>query len=78
MTFSGGSYMNVFYVADCRIDGGFSSEKVSIFLSAHTLNMLFPMIGENHFRVLGILPPEYYHQPDLPFEDVLEKVKADM
>ena len=78
MTFTGGSYMNVFYVADCRVEGGFSSEKLSVFLSAHTLNMLFPMIGENHFRVLGILPPEYYHHPDLPFEEVLEKVKADM
>jgi 2-polyprenyl-6-methoxyphenol hydroxylase-like FAD-dependent oxidoreductase len=78
MTFNGGSYMNVFYVADCRVEGGFSSEKLSIFLSAHSLNLLFPMIGEKHFRMLGILPTEYYHQPDLPFEDILAKVKADM
>ena len=78
MTFSGGSYMNVFYVADTRIDGGFSSEKLSLFLSAHSFNMLFPMKGEKHFRALGILPVEYYHQSDLHFEEILEKVKAEM
>jgi 2-polyprenyl-6-methoxyphenol hydroxylase-like FAD-dependent oxidoreductase len=66
--FSGGSYLNVFFVADTHIKG-FSSEKLSIFLKKDGLNMLFAMKSTDHFRALGIMPKQYYHQPDLPFED---------
>ncbi|NCD69122.1 FAD-dependent monooxygenase [Mucilaginibacter agri] len=75
--FSGGSYLNVFFVADTHIKG-FSSDKLSIFLKKDGLNMLFAMKSTDHFRALGILPKPYYHQPDLPFQEVLDKMKSDM
>ncbi|MCW3120336.1 MAG: hypothetical protein JWM28_4418 [Chitinophagaceae bacterium] len=75
--FTGGSYLNVFFVADTHVDG-FSSDKLSIFLRKDGLNMLFAMKNKNHFRALGILPEQYYHQPDLPFEEILEKMKTGM
>ncbi len=78
MPFTGGSYLNVFFVADTGVDGGFSSKKVSLFVRKDGMNILFPMKGENHFRVLGILPVEYYHKYNLPFEEILDKVKEGM
>jgi 2-polyprenyl-6-methoxyphenol hydroxylase-like FAD-dependent oxidoreductase len=76
--FLGSSYMNVFFVVDTRIDCAVSSSKISMFLSNDDLTALFPIIGDHHFRVLGVLPKEYYHREDLPFADILEKVKASM
>lgn len=76
--FLGSSYMNVFFVADTRIDCAVSSTKISMFLSDDDLTALFPMIGDHHFRVLGVLPKEYYYREDLPFAGILEKAKATM
>jgi 2-polyprenyl-6-methoxyphenol hydroxylase-like FAD-dependent oxidoreductase len=76
--FTGGTYLNVFYVADTHIKAGLSPSKLSLFLTAHGLTMLFPMKGENHFRVLGILPKEYYHQDEIPFDEIIKKAKSAM
>ena len=78
MSFTGGSYLNVFYVADTHVDAGFSSEKLSLFLTNHGVAILFPMKGLHHFRALGILPKEYYHRDDLPFEEILNEAKKEM
>lgn len=76
--FTGGSYINVFFVADTLVEGPFSSKKLSLFLHNKGINMLFPMIGEKHFRVLGTLPAKYYHQDNIPFETILNEVKDQM
>lgn len=76
--FTGGDYMNVFFVADTCVDENFSSQKLSLFISKHGINMLFPMKGEKHFRALGILPKQYYHHDDIPFQEILDKVKEGM
>ena len=76
--FVGGSYMNIFFVVDTHAEGGFSSAKLSLFLRKEGINVLFPLTGRNHFRVLGILPETYYHQKDLPAEAVLDYVKEGM
>lgn len=78
MSFTGGTYLNIFYVADTHVDSGFSSNKLSLFLTDKGVTMLFPMKGEHHFRALGILPKEYYHKDDLPFEEILNQAKAEM
>jgi 2-polyprenyl-6-methoxyphenol hydroxylase-like FAD-dependent oxidoreductase len=78
MEFTGGTYLNVFYVADTHVDAGFSSNKLSLFLTGKSITMLFPMKGPNHFRALGILPTAFYHQDDIPFEKILDTVKREM
>jgi 2-polyprenyl-6-methoxyphenol hydroxylase-like FAD-dependent oxidoreductase len=78
VAFTGGTYFNVFYVADTHVNAGFSEEKLSLFLSRHRVTMLFPMKGHYHFRALGILPKEYYNHAEIPFEEILEKAKAEM
>ena len=76
--FTGGTYLNVFYVVDTHIDGGFSSSQLSLFLTDQGVTMLFPMKGADHFRVLGILPKEDYHQDEFPLEQIFSHIKKDM
>jgi len=78
VAFEGGTYLNVFYVADTHVKAGFNEEKLSLFLSKHRVTMLFPMKGSYHFRALGILPKEYYNRTEISFEEILEKVKNEM
>ncbi len=78
VAFEGGTYLNVFYVADTHVKAGFNEEKLSLFLSKHRVAMLFPMKGSFHFRALGILPVEYYNRNEISFEEILEKVKTEM
>lgn len=71
VAFTGGSYENVFYVADTHIGGSaLSRDKLSLFFTRASITLLFPLPGDERFRVLGILPKEYYHQEHIGFEDI--------
>jgi len=76
--FVGGTYLNVFYVADTHANAGISPKKLSLFLTKHSVTLLFPMKGEYHFRALGILPKEYYNRTEIPFQEILDKAKTEM
>ena len=79
MPFRGGTYENVFYVADTHARGPqLSSDMISLFPTWNTFTLVFPMAGKDHFRVLGILPKEYYHRKDIRFEEIAEQVKASL
>ena len=79
MEFSGGTYENVFYVADTHARGpNLMPNMISLFLSRNPITMIFPMQGENRFRVLGILPKEYYHHDTIQFDELLKHVKSNM
>ena len=76
--FEGGSYVNVFYVADTHADAGLTQDRLDMFLTKRGVTLLFPMKGAHHFRVLGILPKEYYNRTEIPFEEILDKARAGM
>jgi 2-polyprenyl-6-methoxyphenol hydroxylase-like FAD-dependent oxidoreductase len=76
--FEGGSYLNVFYVADTHTDAGLSQDRLDMFLTKKGVTLLFPMKGDHHFRVLGILPKEYYNRTEISFEEILDKARAGM
>ena len=78
VAFAGGTYLNIFYVADTHVNAGINEEKLSLFLSKHRVTLLFPMKGSYHFRALGILPKEYYDRSEIPFDEILETAKTDM
>lgn len=75
--FSGGTYENVFYVADTHIKAEVCNNSINFFVADDTFNLLFPMIGEKRFRAIGILPKQFYHQKEISFNDVSEQVKKD-
>ncbi len=71
VAFEGSTYQNVFYLADTHVKADISHDKLNLFTSKHDLNVLFPMKGENRYRIIGILPKEYYHKPDLNFDEMI-------
>jgi 2-polyprenyl-6-methoxyphenol hydroxylase-like FAD-dependent oxidoreductase len=76
--FTGGTYEDVFYVTDTHVNAGLSSGLLSLFLSNRSITMFFPIKGDHRFRVLGVLPKEYYHRDDIPFEEIMDNIKTEI
>lgn len=77
MEFSGGTYQQVFYVADTHIHAPVCDSKLNFFVNKNTFHLLFPMQGSYRYRAIGILPPEYYHQENITFKEVSEAIERD-
>jgi 2-polyprenyl-6-methoxyphenol hydroxylase-like FAD-dependent oxidoreductase len=77
MEFSGGTYENVFYVADTHVQADVCNNSINFFVANDTFNLLFPMVGDKRFRAIGILPKQFHHQNEISFTEVSEQVKKD-
>ena len=77
MEFAGGTYENVFYVADTHLATDVCQHSINFFVADDTFNLLFPMLGEKRFRAIGILPKQFYHQKEISFKEVSEQVNKD-
>jgi 2-polyprenyl-6-methoxyphenol hydroxylase-like FAD-dependent oxidoreductase len=77
MEFTGGTYENVFYVADTHVRAGISHDKLNFFVAPDTFNLFFPLKGKERFRAIGILPKQYYHQDEIDFDEVSSQVEKD-
>jgi 2-polyprenyl-6-methoxyphenol hydroxylase-like FAD-dependent oxidoreductase len=69
--FLGGTYENIFFVADTGLQTEWDHEALTIYLSGQTFLGLFPMQGNNRFRVIGILPKEYQDENPKTFEEII-------
>jgi 2-polyprenyl-6-methoxyphenol hydroxylase-like FAD-dependent oxidoreductase len=76
--FTGGTYEDVFYVTDTHVNAGLSSRLLSLFLSKRSITMFFPIKGDHRFRILGVLPKEYYRRDDIPFEEIMNNIKTEI
>jgi 2-polyprenyl-6-methoxyphenol hydroxylase-like FAD-dependent oxidoreductase len=74
--FPGAPYEHVFYVADVEATGGMVPEEVNAYLAAEGFLLFFPMRGDDHWRVVGILPGPLAGREGGRFEDVLPSVRA--
>jgi len=72
--FPGAPYEHVFFVADTVATGSMRPAELNVYLWRNGFHLFFPMLGENHWRVIGILPASLNGKPDLTFEDVLPHV----
>lgn len=72
--FVGAPYEQVFYVADTTATGEMVPSELNVFLFREGFQLLFPMREENHWRVVGIVPPELRDREDLKFADVMPSV----
>jgi len=68
-TFSGGTYNQLFFVADLKIDGDIPQTEGSIFFGGAGFALIFPMVGERHFRLVGLAPRDRVGD-DPTFDDV--------
>ena len=73
--FPGAPYEHVFFVADVAASGPMVPGELNVFLWRLRFHAFFPMRGENHWRIVGILPDGLANRQDLRFEDVLPTLR---
>ena len=67
--FTGGTYEQLFYVADVKIARGFSRD-LYINLGEHILTLMFPVRSSGMQRLIGLVPSELSDRENLDFEDI--------
>jgi hypothetical protein len=72
--FPGGTYDQLFFVADVKIDRGFERD-LYINLGGHILTLMFPVGSSGMQRLIGLVPLELSERPDLNFEDIRDQVE---
>jgi len=75
--FAGAAYEHIFYVADTEMTGSMVPDEVNVYLLRDGFHLLFPMRGQDHWRIVGILPPELRGRPDLKFEEVIPSIRKE-
>lgn len=67
--FPGGTYNNLFYVADVKIEGGFQADAF-MNLGAGGFAQMFPVRSSGMQRLIGLVPEALSGRNDLSFEDI--------
>src|SRR5947209_2568165 len=73
--FEGAPYEHVFFVADTHVTGTMVPDELNVYLWREGFHLFFPMRGTDHWRLVGILPPNLRGRDDLTFEDVIPSVR---
>src|SRR5882672_4425098 len=77
ITFPGAPYEHVFFVADTEVAGSMVPDEVNVYLWEQGFHLFFPMRGKDHWRVVGILPPDLRNKDDVTFEHVVPSVRGE-
>jgi 2-polyprenyl-6-methoxyphenol hydroxylase-like FAD-dependent oxidoreductase len=75
--FSGAAYEHVFFVADTEVTGTMVPDELNVYLFKNGFHLLFPMRGQDHWRIVGILPPALHDNPDLKFDAVVPSLRGE-
>ena len=75
--FPGGTYEQLFYVADVKIARG-SPRDLFINLGDHILTLMFPVRSSGMQRLIGLVPPELSDRHELRFEDIRSRVEPQL
>jgi 2-polyprenyl-6-methoxyphenol hydroxylase-like FAD-dependent oxidoreductase len=76
VTFGGGTYDDLFYVADVVGSGPVANGELHVMLRATSFNAAFPMKKEGHVRLVGLVPKRLRDKPSLRFEDCARQIAA--
>ena len=76
LEFPGGTYDQMFYVADVVASGTALNQDVNVSADAESLLLGFPIRSEGTFRLVGIVPKEFAAKSPVDFEDLRPLVKA--
>ena len=77
ITFPGAPYEHVFFVADTETTGDMVADQVNVYLWQDGFHLFFPMRGENHWRIVGILPEGLRDRKDVGFDDVIPSLRSE-
>jgi 2-polyprenyl-6-methoxyphenol hydroxylase-like FAD-dependent oxidoreductase len=74
IAFLGAPYEHVFFVADTSATGPMVPSELNVYLWLSGFHLFFPMRGQDHWRLVGIVPPELRAREDLQFADVIPSI----
>jgi 2-polyprenyl-6-methoxyphenol hydroxylase-like FAD-dependent oxidoreductase len=77
ITFPGAPYEHVFYVVDTEVTGSMVADEVNVYLWRQGFHLFFPMRGPDHWRIVGILPPDLRGKDNLNFEAVIPSLRSE-
>jgi len=77
ITFPGAPYEHVFFVADTQATGSMVPDEVNVYLWREGFHLFFPLRGNDHWRVVGIVPPELREKSDIAFESVVPSLRSE-
>jgi 2-polyprenyl-6-methoxyphenol hydroxylase-like FAD-dependent oxidoreductase len=75
--FPGAPYEHVFFVADVTATGRMAPDEVNVYLWRAGFHLFFPMRGTNHWRIVGIVPPQLREQQELDFASVMPSLRGE-
>jgi 2-polyprenyl-6-methoxyphenol hydroxylase-like FAD-dependent oxidoreductase len=73
-SFPGGTYEEIFYVADVEAKGPLANHEFHFCLSRRDFAGVFPLRGEGRLRIIGIVPREARRGPEITFDHVAQQV----
>jgi 2-polyprenyl-6-methoxyphenol hydroxylase-like FAD-dependent oxidoreductase len=74
IAFQGAPYEHVFFVADTQMTGPMVLDELNIYFWRDGFHLFFPMRGTDHWRIVGIVPPELRGRDDLTLDDVIPSI----
>ena len=77
ITFPGAPYEHVFFVADAEVTGSMVPDEVNVYLWREGFHLFFPMRGQDHWRIVGILPPDLRGKDDVNFDAVIPSLRSE-
>jgi 2-polyprenyl-6-methoxyphenol hydroxylase-like FAD-dependent oxidoreductase len=77
IVFQGAPYEDVFFVADTVMTGPMVPDELNVYLWRKGFHLLFPMRGDNHWRIVGIVPEALRGRDNLTFDDVVPSIRQE-
>lgn len=78
LTFEGGTFERLFYVADVEIDWDFHHNALHACLAKHTVTAFFPMKGDRQWRIVGTFPEGHEGEEGrVLYEEIERQIIAD-
>jgi 2-polyprenyl-6-methoxyphenol hydroxylase-like FAD-dependent oxidoreductase len=78
IAFQGAPYEHVFFVADAQVTGPMTPGELNVYLKRAGFHLFFPMRGNDHWRIVGIVPPDLRGRDDLALDDVVPSITREV
>jgi len=78
IAFEGAPYQHVFFVADVKMTGSMAPDVLNVYLWRRGFHLLFPMRGTDHWRIVGILPPQLRGRDNVTFEETIPTLRHEV
>jgi 2-polyprenyl-6-methoxyphenol hydroxylase-like FAD-dependent oxidoreductase len=76
--FVGAPYEHIFFVADTILTGPMVPEEINVYLWREGFHLFFPMRGTDHWRIVGIVPPQLRGNQDLTLDAVRPSIMKEV